>query len=186
MALLRTLERVFVRTNEVVVVLLMMVMTALVLLNVITRYGFQFSVTWAEELSRFVMIWVTYIGAGLALRQGNHVAFEYVQSLLPPRVVPWLRAAIAVAILVFLAYLTWFGWEFSQLTMRQRSAVLGVPRGMVGLAIPIGATVLGMHLLMTFRQFMFTNVRDDPLSASVASSTPLVADGGTGETEVRS
>ncbi len=171
--MLRRLEHAFVRINEIVVVVLMAVMTSLVLLNVVTRYGFQFSVTWAEELSRFVMIWVTYIGAGLALRKGNHVAFEYVQSLLPPRAVPWLRAFVALGILAFLAYLTYFGWEFSQLTMRQRSAVLGIQRGIVGLAIPIGAIVLGMHLLMIFRQFVNTNVRDDPLSASVAAPTPL-------------
>ncbi len=167
------LERAFVRVNEALVVVLMMVMTSLVLLNVVTRYGFQFSLTWAEELSRFMMIWVTYIGAGLALRQGNHVAFEYVQSLMPPRVVPWLRAAIALGILLFLAFLAYYGWEFSQLTMRQRSAVLGIQRGVVGLAIPLGAVVLGMHLLMTFRQFVNTSVRDEPLSASVASPTPL-------------
>ena len=169
------LERAFVRVNEALVVVLMMVMTSLVLLNVVTRYGFQFSVTWAEELSRFVMIWVTYLGAGLALRQGNHVAFEYVQSLLPPRVVPWLRAIIAVGILVFLAFLAYYGWEFSQLMMRQRSAVLGIQRGVVGLAIPIGAVVLGLHLLMTFRQFINMSVRDDPLSASVAAPSPAVA-----------
>jgi TRAP-type transport system small permease protein len=179
--MVRQLERAFVRVNEALVVLLMMAMTALVLLNVVTRYGFQFSVTWAEELSRFLMIWVTYLGAGLALRQGNHVAFEYLQSLLPERTVVWLRTLIAVGILVFLAFLAYYGWEFSQLTMRQRSAVLGLQRGIVGLAIPVGAAVLGMHLLMTFRQFVTTNVRDDPLSASVAapaSPGELLADGG--------
>lgn len=173
MVVLQRLERVFIRLNEAVVVLLMMAMTSLVLLNVVTRYGFSFSVTWAEELSRFLMIWITYIGAGLALRQGNHVAFEYVQSRLPARAVVWLRVAIGIGILVFLAYLAWFGWEFSQLTMRQRSAVLGIQRGVVGLAIPIGAVVMGMHLLMTFRQFVQASVRDEPLSASVAAATPL-------------
>ncbi len=175
--MLKLAERIFVRTNEALVVLLMMAMTSLVLLNVVTRYGFQFSVTWAEELSRFLMIWVTYLGAGLALRAGNHVAFEYVQSLLPPRVVPWVRALIALGILVFLAFLASYGWEFSQLTMRQRSAVLGIKRGVVGLAIPIGAVVLGMHLLMTIRQFVTTNVRDEPLITSVAATTPVDGDG---------
>lgn len=48
-------ERIFVRLNEALVVMLMMAMTSLVLLNVVTRYAFSFSVTWAEELSRFLM-----------------------------------------------------------------------------------------------------------------------------------
>jgi TRAP-type C4-dicarboxylate transport system permease small subunit len=158
-------ERIFVRINEALVVLLMMAMTSLVLLNVVTRYGFSFSVTWAEELSRFLMIWVTYLGAGLALRAGNHVAFEYIQSLLPRPARIAVRALIAVGILTFLALLTYYGWEFSQLTMRQRSAVLGWPRGYIGLAIPIGAVVFGMHLLMAIRQFVGSWVehRDDPV-----------------------
>lgn len=170
--MLRTLERAFVRLNEALVVLLMMAMTSLVLLNVVTRYGFRFSVTWAEELSRFLMIWVTYLGAGLALRAGNHVAFEYLQSLLPPRLVPWVRGLIAALMLVFLTFLTYYGWEFSQLTMRQRSAVLGIPRGIVGLAIPIGAAVFGLHLIMTWRQFVEKSVRDDPGAPSATAQAP--------------
>lgn len=152
--MLQRAETIFVRLNEALVVVLMMTMTSLVLLNVVTRYGFSFSVTWAEELSRFLMIWVTYLGAGLALRAGNHVAFEYLQSLLPRPARMVVRSIIALGILLFLALLAYYGWEFSQLTMRQRSAVLGWPRGYVGLAIPIGALVFGMHLLMTLRQFI--------------------------------
>jgi TRAP-type C4-dicarboxylate transport system permease small subunit len=154
-------ERIFVRLNEALVVIMMMAMTSLVLLNVITRYGFSFSVTWAEELSRFLMIWVTYLAAGLALRAGNHVAFEYVQTLLPKPARLVLRLLIAIGILVFLSFLAYYGYEFSQLTMRQRSAVLGWPRGVVGLAIPIGAVVFGMHLIMTIRQFAYGGVDED-------------------------
>lgn len=165
------LERIFIRVNEALVVLMMMAMVSLVLLNVVTRYGFHFSVAWAEELSRFLMIWVTYLGAGLALRAGNHVAFEYVQSLLPPRLVPWLRGLIALAILVFLALLAYYGWELSQLTMRPRTAALGIPRGIVGLAIPIGAAVLGLHLLMTLRQFVLAGARHEPGGPAPAGTT---------------
>jgi len=170
--MLRAAERVFVRTNESLVVVLMMAMTSLVLLNVVTRYGFRFSFAWAEELSRFLMIWVVYIGAGLALRSGNHVAFEYAQSLLPPRVVVWLRALVAVGILAFLGFLAYYGWEFSQLTMRQRSPALGIQRGVVGLAVPIGAAVLGMHLLITIRQFVTASVRDNDGSVGPPAEPP--------------
>lgn len=170
--MLQTLERIFIRVNETLVVLMMMTMVSLVLLNVVTRYGFQFSVAWAEELARFLMIWTVYLGAGLALRAGNHVAFEYVQSLLPTRVIPWVRGLIALVILVFLALLTYYGWEFSQLMMRPRTAMLGIPRGIVGLAIPIGAAVMGLHLLLTWRQFVQAGSRDEPSSSSPTVHAP--------------
>lgn len=170
--MLQNLERIFIRVNEALVVLMMMAMVSLVLLNVVTRYGFQFSVAWAEELARFLMIWTVYLGAGLALRAGNHVAFEYMQSLLPAQVIPWVRGLIALVILVFLALLTYYGWEFSQLMMRPRTAMLGIPRGIVGLSIPIGAAVLGLHLLMTLRQFVQAGIRDGPSAPSPAGHTP--------------
>jgi TRAP-type C4-dicarboxylate transport system permease small subunit len=165
-------ERAFILINQVLVVVLMMSMAGLVMANVVTRYLFQFSLPWAEELSRFTMIWVTYLAAGLAMREGHHVAFEYLQSLLPERVVPWVRGFVAVGMLLFLAYLTFVGWQFSQLTMRQMSAVLQIPRGIVGLAIPIGAAVFGLHLLMIFRQYANKDVREDGELPPIGAKAP--------------
>ena len=73
---LRRLERAFVRLNQGLVMLMMMAMAALVFTNVVTRYLFGFSLNWAEEASRYLMIWVAYLGAGLAMREGRHVAIE--------------------------------------------------------------------------------------------------------------
>ena len=48
---------------------MMAVMVALVFTNVVTRYVFGFSVTWAEEFSQYLMVWIAFVGAGLAWRQ---------------------------------------------------------------------------------------------------------------------
>lgn len=158
----RTVETGFVLANQGAVVLLMMTMTGLVIANVITRYVFGFSLAWAEELSRYAMIWVTYLAAGLALREGRHVAFEYLQGLLPGLLLRLLRGAIGIAILVFLGYLAVLGWELSQLTWRQTTAMLQWPRGLVSLAVPIGAVVMGLHLLLIFKEFVTKDVKESP------------------------
>ena len=85
-------ERFFVRANQAVIGAMMVVMFALVFTNVVTRYVLGFSIAWAEEVSSFLMIWITYLGAGLALRQGRLVAIDLFQDMLPARGRPLARA----------------------------------------------------------------------------------------------
>jgi len=154
MTALRRLERVFVLLNQGLVMLMMMVMAALVFTNVVTRYVFGFSVNWSEELSRYLMVWVAYLGAGLAMREGRHVAIEYLQGLLPPRLAPYARGAVGLLILSFLVVLTTLGWQLAQFAWRQRTPVLGLPQGAVYLAIPIGAALFGLHLLLIAKDYV--------------------------------
>ncbi len=154
MTFLQRLERGFVLLNQGVVMLMMMAMAVLVFTNVVTRYVFGFSINWSEELSRYLMIWVAYLGGGLALREGRHVAIEYVQGLLPPRLAPYARAAVGLLILAFLVTLTVLGWQLSQFAWRQRTPVLGLPQGAVYLALPIGAALFGLHLVLIARDYV--------------------------------
>ncbi len=108
--MLRRTERVFVRANQAFIGAMMVTMFALVFTNVVTRYGFGFSIAWAEEVSGFLMIWITYIGAGLALRQGRHVAIELFQDMLPPRMCRAVRTVLGMGIVGFFAFLAYLGF----------------------------------------------------------------------------
>jgi len=161
---LQRLERGFVLLNQGVVMLMMMAMAVLVFTNVVTRYVFGFSINWSEELSRYLMVWVAYLGGGLAMREGRHVAIEYLQGLLPPRLAPYARAAVGLLILAFLVVLTVLGWQLSQFAWRQRTPVLGLPQGAVYLALPIGAALFGLHLVLIARDY----VRQQPNAVDAA------------------
>ena len=65
---MHTFERIFVAINKWVVVLLLAAMSSIVFANVSLRYLSNFSITWAEEVARYLMIWMTFLGAGLSLR----------------------------------------------------------------------------------------------------------------------
>jgi TRAP-type transport system small permease protein len=151
---LQRLERGFVLLNQGVVMLMMMAMAGLVFTNVVTRYAFGFSLNWAEESSRYLMIWVTYLGAGLAMREGRHVAIEYLQGLLPERLAPYARGVVALLILAFMGTLGVLGVQIAQFAWRQRTPVLGLPQGFVYLAIPIGAGLFVVHFLIVLRSYL--------------------------------
>src|SRR3546814_379287 len=99
--MLERFDRGLVSINRFAVGSLMLVMTILVFANVVLRYLFNSSLTWVEELTRYMMIWVAYLGAGLALRAGTHVAVEVLQDVMPAPAVKALRGLIATVVFIF-------------------------------------------------------------------------------------
>jgi TRAP-type C4-dicarboxylate transport system permease small subunit len=152
--MLERFDRDLVRANRFVVGGLMLAMTVLVFANVVLRYLFGNSLPWVEELTRYMMIWLAYLGAGLALRAGTHVAVEVLQDALPELVVMVLRGVIAALVLVFLAAVAWYGFAYAQFAMRQSSAVLRLPLGLVYFGVPIGCTLMAVHLLLGLRRYL--------------------------------
>lgn len=131
----------------------MATMAALVFSNVVSRYLFNYSMIWVEELTQYQMIWIAYLGAGLALREGRHVAVDLFEESLSPRLRGILRAAIGLAILVFLVVLAVLGVQIAVFAWDQETPVLNIPAGVPYLGIPIGAALCAIHLLLVFRDF---------------------------------
>ena len=151
---LASLERGFVAANQWLVILMMGTMALLVFANVVSRYVFNVSIIWVEELTQYQMIWITYLGAGLALREGRHVAVEVLQDQLPPALRRYVRWFVAFAMLAFLVTLAVLGLRIAQFTWNQETPVLNIPTGIPYLGIPIGAAVMALHLVLFMRDYV--------------------------------
>ncbi len=149
----RRFERYLITVNRAVVFFMMVVMTSLVFINVVARYVFNFSIIWAEEISQYLMIWIAYLGAGLALREGRHVALEIVHDRLSPILSRRLRMVLAGIVLAFLGTITVLGFQFSMFVWNQETPVLNISLGIPTLAIPIGCLLFVVHLLLMFRNY---------------------------------
>ncbi len=159
-------EAVLVAANRAIVFVMMMVMASLVFINVVCRYGFNFSIIWAEEVSQYLMIWIAYLGAGLALREGRHVALEMLHDRLSPALSRKLRMAIGAVLLVFLGAVTVLGFQFALFVWNQETPVLNISLGIPSLAVPIGALLFAVHLVLMFgsyadRRFVPGHVLED-------------------------
>ena len=75
----------------------------IVVLAVIGRYVFGRSLTWTEEVPRYLLIWISFLGAAACVARREHVGFDVLFNSFPPLVRRWLGAAIGVLI-------TGFGW----------------------------------------------------------------------------
>lgn len=149
-----TLEGLLVRLNQWLIGALMATMAVLVFANVVSRYMLNTSFIWVEELTQYGMIWVTYLGAGLALREGRHVAVDTLQDWMRPHLRHALRSFIACAVAAFLLAVCVLGAQIVLFTWGQETPVLGIPAGVPYLAVPIGAAMCLLHLVMFWRAFV--------------------------------
>jgi len=127
----------------------------LVFLQVVMRYFFQKSLTWSEEVSRFLFLWMVWLGAGYAAKRRAHLKIEAFLSKLSPdnrRKVDLLSLTIWILFCVFLVVK---GGQLTFLLFKrhQLSPVLEIPMAWAYMAVPVGS---GLMLLRLLRQFMQT------------------------------
>jgi TRAP-type C4-dicarboxylate transport system permease small subunit len=66
----------FFKGLEFLVVLAMVAMVVMVFGNVVLRYGFNSGITVSDEMSRYCFVWLTYIGAMIAMREKGHLGVD--------------------------------------------------------------------------------------------------------------
>ena len=147
-------EAAFVSANRWVVIALMATMAVLVFANVVSRYLLNTSIIWVEEITRYMMVWVGFLGSGLVLRLGAHIGVDALQDALPARAARVLRAAIAALLAATFAAMTWHGVRYVAFAWDQETPVLNWSTGAIYLAIPIGSALMLVHLAFIARGYI--------------------------------
>lgn len=125
------------RVLRVVLITLVAAMTIIVFAAVLGRYFFAFPLPWAGEVTRYMFIYTVFLGAAVGVRHRMHVRLDLWRSgSAVERVTGNLAQALVTVLLVVLMY---YGWQLVMNTMNQRSPAVGMPIGLVYLAIPLGA-----------------------------------------------
>jgi TRAP-type C4-dicarboxylate transport system permease small subunit len=153
----KTFERGFVEANKWALVVMLAAMSVIVFTNVSLRYLTNFSITWSEEVARYLMIWMTFVGAGLVLRFGGHVAIANFQEMTATPVQRATRLAIALLLLVFFAIMVWMGYEYMSRMQFQLTPATRIPFSYIYAAMPIGFMLLIIHLLLIVRGYVVEN-----------------------------
>ncbi|MCM3716167.1 TRAP transporter small permease [Alkalihalobacillus oceani] len=158
------------------VFLLLFAMLFFVFIGVIFRYGFGFTLSWGEELPRYIMIWATFIGASLGVKKGSHISVDALEAFLPlaaKRVVVVISYVISLAFCIVILAI---GVPFigSLADSGQLSPALRIPMYFAYLAVLIGIGMMAIRylLLLIFELFypqssefsVQNQNKEDPLS----------------------
>ena len=85
------------------------VLFAVVFLQFYTRYVLNSSLGWTEEIARYLLIAVTFIGAMTAMRKGSHIAVEALLVFLPERAKHWTLVVVDGLVALFCGAMPKFG-----------------------------------------------------------------------------
>ncbi|WP_273325708.1 TRAP transporter small permease [Vallitalea guaymasensis] len=142
--------------EEYILIVIFPIMTITVFISTIFRYFKLGAIPWSEELARYLMIWIAYIGASLGIKKNAHLGVEILVNKLPKSlksVAKYFRVAI---ILLFNALIISFSYKIinHQMNMGQLSPAMAIPIWYAYLAIPVGA------LLMIIRSIQMVIFQD--------------------------
>jgi len=151
--MLATFDRWLLGINRWAVIGLLAAMALMVFANVALRFTTDYSILWVEEASRFTMVWLTFIGAGLVLRYGGHIGIDSLQEA-TPRLAPGIRAGIVLVMALFFCAMLVIGIRYATLTWAQTTPVLEIPVGAVYLAMPVDFALMLVHLAMMGHGFV--------------------------------
>lgn len=154
---MKRLEHLFVELNKWTLVLLLGSMSVIVFSNVVLRYVTNFSIVWAEEVARYLMIWMTFLGAGLTMRYGGHVAISNLMEMLPHRGQQVLRVIIALSLICFFAAMVWIAYGYTMRMQFQLTPATRIPFSYIYGAIPVGFALLIVHFLLVVKDYVKDN-----------------------------
>lgn len=123
-------------------VLLFVLLVADVFLQVIGRVFKLTNITWTEELSRFLFIWLICIGAFTMIRRGMNIRFDLIEDALPTTIWRVTFTIGNICSLLFLIVVAFYGSQLALMNMTQLSPVIQVPIGVVYAALPVGAILM--------------------------------------------
>lgn len=123
------------------------VMIGVLCLQVLSRTFIGHSITWSEELSRFIMIYIVFIGASLALRNQQLIAIEFITEKVKFKTRKIMKVIINIIGIIFFGIIFLQGLDVVARVQDQVSAALQISMSYVYMALPIGAVLLTMNAL---------------------------------------
>ncbi|MDK2798729.1 MAG: TRAP-type transport system small permease protein [Clostridiales bacterium] len=143
-SLIKTLSNIFSTAYKGLIIILTIFMFLIVGMNVFSRYILNYSLAWADELSRFIFVWVSFLGAVLAYYENEHVGLDFIVDRMPSQKIQMIFRLIGeLGILLVIIALSYFGWIVASSTVNN-SPALNIPMKFFYMIVPISAVLMAV------------------------------------------
>jgi C4-dicarboxylate transporter DctQ subunit len=146
------LRKFFDHIEEYMLIILLPLMVVLVFTATMSRYFQLFPMPWSEELARYIMVWLAYIGASLGIKRGAHLGIDVLVNALPSKLRPLLVFLRLAIILIFAVLILFYAYQIisHQQRIGQTSPALLIPIWWAYLAVPVGCLMIGVRSIQVF------------------------------------
>lgn len=139
------------RVVEMVSACMIAVMVAVIFLQVVFRSVIKSAIPWSEELARYLMVWITFLGAAIAVKRKGHIGVEALARVLPPTGKKAALLLAGVLSMIFFVSITVLGYGILGVVKPQLS-----PAMELSMAAPYSAIFTSglLMLLYSFYDFL--------------------------------
>lgn len=127
----------------------------LIFLNVGLRYIFNSGLVWAEELTRFLFVWLVFVGAVMALQENNHLGFTSVIKAMPRAIKKLFFVSSNIMMLGVLIMLLIGTFQIIPIGMMNRGAATGVPMAVMYAVIAPMSVGMVVIIVMNIYRALF-------------------------------
>jgi len=139
------------KIEDAIATIMLAIALIVVFMEMIARGAFQTSFMWSGELSRYALIWMTYLGASMLVQSNQHIRVEFFLNRLSPSARCAVEVLIVLLCLVFTGMVCAVGIEYvkESWTMGLVSADsnLAIPIWVFQSIIPISYFLMSLHLI---------------------------------------
>jgi TRAP-type C4-dicarboxylate transport system permease small subunit len=134
-------------------------MALLVAVQVFFRYALNNSIFWSEELARFLLVWLTFLGASVVYYRGAHASVDFLYDRLGLQSQRTFNILVHVLSLAFFLVMLVYGWQFAHFIRLQVSAALNLPKWIPYSIIPLSGAIFALHSL----NFLWSELKSAPI-----------------------
>lgn len=144
---MKDLQRLFDQTQEYIVIVLIAICIIVGTLQVLFRFLLHAPLAWSEEFIRYAFVWITFLGASLAVRENAHASITLIVKVMPKVVQVTLNILSNLLCIAFSIIIIKEGIDVitMQLQTNQLSAALEIPVAYIFLSIPVGAAAMTVY-----------------------------------------
>ncbi|WP_139368195.1 TRAP transporter small permease [Evansella clarkii] len=146
---MQTISDSIAKIEKVTAAFLMLIMAVVVAASVIFRYFLNSPLSWAGEVSIFLLAWISFIGGSLGLKYKSQASVTILIDYVPANVRRIIQITGYLLMLLFLVFILYYcyKWVMSPSVGFQRSTALQIPMWIPYSAVPVGLTFASVHIL---------------------------------------
>lgn len=147
---LEIISRVMDKTLSYVIAVLLVAMSAVVFGNVMSRYFLDTTWGWYEEVSRFMLIWIVFLGAVVATIRGDHLGIDLLSVVFPPRVCRMIGVLADILVMAALVIMCQGAWDMAIDSLQSGwvASSIPIPYGWVYMVGPVSAALMFIQTLI--------------------------------------
>ena len=155
MTFLLNLDKKIAKCEATIIGVLLLVMSAVAFIQVLTRYCFFYSIVWSEEVTRYCMIWMTFIGTAFAVSKQEHINIDMMSTWLKAKTGFDIRHILNIFIFIFALFCVYYGWNLviSTQASGQLTPALRIPMYWVYLVMEFSLALTAFHALVRVIDF---------------------------------